>query len=533
MPFMLSRPWRRLRRKTWCGFEVVEVDPDEVEGAGLQVALCYTVEEELDIESNTAKKSVYLVTLPALKRVPTSEACPALKCPSSLSHEDIAGVIHHVFQWPLQSHNNASWGTAVGVDRFVIFRERHAPRNGETTGPYHWHVALRASASFRFAPYKRALSVNHGLASHWSCSHTGYWSAVRYGFMPSCKKKQDELDLQPFVWARDGNHPSLFDASQEPSTVCAMRRRRETKVLAAANTGKPEPRPTEMDLYPVVVRNGFRNNHDDYTAGEKLIKWLKQYASPALFQFAFKNRQKLSSLIDDVWSWETVDDYLLLHGQSRLDLLRAAARTNCSCGGAWYNTACWTLRRNGIDIPALCKDVLKSLRDGRREDTPVIALMGRLGGEGKSFFLSPLQNVFGLENMQMTPQPGSFPLLGLERKKVVLLDDWVFDDSVLSLSAQLLWYEGKAFPVTRPQNKDYSGHLLYKGTAPIFATCKEKDLGPLMAKANWAASQGRPSEHTMLLRRLKVYTFHQPFRLQSHISECPSCFARLVLECGV
>ena len=60
--------------------------------------------------------------------------------------------------------------------------------------------------------------------------------------------------------------------------------------------------------------------------------------------------------------------------------------------------------------------------NGRREDVPVSVLMGRFGGEGKSFWLSPLRSVYGVEHVQATPQPGNFPLLGLERKKVVLLD---------------------------------------------------------------------------------------------------------------
>ena len=156
--------------------------------------------------------------------------------------------------------------------------------------------------------------------------------------------------------------------------------------------------------------------------------------------------------------------------------------------------------------------------------------MGRFGGEGKSFFLAPLRNVMGLENVQATPQPGSFPLLGLERRKVVLLDEWAFDTSVLPLCTQLLWYEGKSFPLTRPQNKDYSGHLLYTGSAPIFATCKEKELAPIMQKAQEATQLGQPSEWTMLLRRLKIFRFSVPLQdPRCKIPECPACFANLIM----
>ena len=127
------------------------------------------------------------------------------------------------------------------------------------------------------------------------------------------------------------------------------------------------------------------------------------------------------------------------------------------------------------------------------------------------------------------PQPGSFPLLGLERRKAVLLDEWAFDTSVLALSTQLLWYEGKPFPLTRPQNKEFNGHLLYQGTAPIFVTCKEKELEPIIAKAREAAQLGRPSEWTMLLRRLRIFTFAVPFPVSTRkIPECATCFARFL-----
>ena len=246
--------------------------------------------------------------------------------------------------------------------------------------------------------------------------------------------------------------------------------------------------------------------------------------------FAFKNRQKLSAIIDDVWSWETVDDFLQHNALTRMQLMQKARASPCQCNGQWHQVAWQALQRNSVDVHDLCSHVLWSLQEGRREDVPVLVLMGRFGGEGKSFFLAPLRNVMGLENVQATPQPGSFPLLGLERRKVVLLDEWAFDTSVLPLCTQLLWYEGKSFPLTRPQNKDYSGHLLYTGSAPIFATCKEKELAPIMQKAQEATQLGQPSEWTMLLRRLKIFRFSVPLQdPRCKIPECPACFANLIM----
>ena len=489
--------------------------------------------EELDKEDADRKKAVYLITVAALQCLGLQHGNAGLVCPSRLSREDIARAIKDAFAHPSYANvGNQARGALATLECFVVFLERHSASADGGQGKVHFHIAVKASTSFRFMPYKRALRERHGLATHWSTVHTGYWSTVRYGCMPTPKKPRAELDPTPFAWSRDGTHPPLFEVAQEPTTAVALSRRREFKVKQAAEEGNPEPRPTEMDLYPIIVQQGFRNTPDDYVADKKLVQFLKNFGTPALVQFAFKNRHKLAGLIDDVWSWETVGDALALVAQSRLERLSAAAQEPCVCGGRWRSLAEHAMQANGINPEFLCTDIYRLLKDGRREDRPVVVLAGHQGGEGKSFFFAPLKNVFGVENVQSTPQPGSFPLLGLEKKKVVLLDEWCFDAAVLPLATQLLWYEGKAFPVTRPQNKDYTGHLLYQGSAPIFVTCKEKDLQPIINGAQHAMQTGTASENTMLLRRLRVYRLCQklPVGPNEHVLECPACFSSMVLH---
>lgn len=279
MPAMLSVPTRRLRRKTWIGFHIIEEEePTEPRHAGQitttwQGFLCV---EALEAEPKTAKKSVYLVTLPALRWISEGGSSRGLLCPSQWKHEDVARVILDVFKNPAYTANNEEWGTSIELECFVIFRERHALVAGDLERHYHWHVAVKASGSFRFAAFKRALSLRHCLASHWSTSHNGYWSAVRYGYMPSENKPQVELDTDPWKWSKSGTHPPLFETSQEPTTAAALQRRRENKVMKACSAGKPEPRPTEMDLYPVIVMQGFRNTPDDMTADKRLVQYLKR-----------------------------------------------------------------------------------------------------------------------------------------------------------------------------------------------------------------------------------------------------------------
>ena len=45
----------------------------------------------------------------------------------------------------------------------------------------------------------------------------------------------------------------MFEVCQEPSTAAALSRSREAEVKLAEELGKPEPRPTEMDLHPIIV----------------------------------------------------------------------------------------------------------------------------------------------------------------------------------------------------------------------------------------------------------------------------------------
>ena len=107
---------------------------------------------------------------------------------------------------------------------------------------------------------------------------------------------------------------------------------------------------------------------------------------------------------------------------------------------------------------------------------------------------------------------------------------------MLPFSTQCLWYDGSALPITRPQNQTgVSGHILYQGTAPVFATAKLAD----MEEALYAAAQpdpqtGRPgnADASMIWRRLKVFAFNTKMRKPTgaKIPYCPRCFAELVLR---
>ena len=447
-------------------------------------------------------RKVFLITFSHPQVAASAEGFPLVP-PERFSRGEVATKVKEAFGSPVadpawQRRNPLYAPVPVAVVKLVVYREMHKDTE-VSVGHAHYHVAVLLARVVRFPTFKRALLYHFGLASNWSLTHSGYWSAVRYGVMPSPDKPQSSLDPCPLAWAASGQHPDLMESCHEPHTASATRARRDQSLKAASEAAKPEPRVQEIDIWPIIVQHGFKNTPDDTFAAERLIQHAKSYCSPNIVAFLFKNRHRLSSLIDDIWAWETVDDILALAGRTRTDIFAAAVREPCSCGGRWIERVRHALGVNQINVGELCHNVLLSLERGRGETAPVVVLAGKQGGEGKSLFLSPLTAIFGEDNVQHTPQKGNFPLLGIEHKRIALLDEWRFDESVLSMPLQLLWFEGKTVLVTRPQNiQGVTGNILYRGSAPIFITTKQNAITALAAQSVAGASP----ESSMLLRRL-------------------------------
>ena len=481
----------------------------------------------LRAEEGRGNNKVYLVTIPHPHSMQHG-----LRAPAGYDRKQMVCVMQDVFARPVYDAsdvaNQARPRSGVPLERLCVFQERHA------SGELHYHIAVTAARSFRFMAYKRALLQRWGLASHWS-GHDGYWSCVRYGYLPTPKKPQCSLDPRPEAWQREGEHPPLSQVAQEPNTALALQGRREAAVKALAEKGKAAPRASEMDLYAIIADQGFRNTPDDRTAHKRLALYCKEHCSPEIYRFAFQNRQKLSGLIDSVWEWEEMAQDLATTSLTRLERLRRAGTTPCTCGGLWRRVAENALTQNGIDPADFAEHVFLLFRDGRREDRKVVVLVGRFGGEGKSFLLAPLRAIFG-DDVFEPPKDREgtrFPLLGLETKQVVLLDEWSFiADHGVSLNTQLIWMEGKPVPIARPQNNSlYQGHLMYKGKAPVLVTCKEKEMGPVLEEAEQAIRAGTPTAATMLLRRMRRYHLALPLPVppDTHVPECSCCFAQMVL----
>ena len=509
---------KRLRAKT----------PPPAPSQRVLVALDGLDQDEADQDH---KRQVYLVTFAH----PRSQG---LTAPGSKSKRQMLQLFLESCAEPIFSDSRShSEGRSVALKYVAVFREYHAADSEGAANP-HDHIAVMAMRQFRYLPVKRALRERYGLASHWSGSHDGYWSPIRYLSWPSPKKPDASLDARPVLWAAPPlEHPRLEDCRNEPLTAAALRSRREKKDRAAAEAGVAAGRITEMDVWGVVVQNGFRNTDDNMNAAMQLGTWAKAHGSDTMRHWLFKNRTKLNNLIDDIWKWEHLETHLAAASRSRIDALHDAAKGPCACRGVWCEHVLESFRLNDINAEELCGDILAALKNGRGESTPVLVLAGIRGGEGKSLFLKALRTVFGSDHVFSSPQAGGFALLDLPGKKVVFLDEWRFDNAIVPYAVQDQWYDGSSVTIPRPQNvQGQIGHFDYKGSAPIFATSTLADLQYLETMAANYPRTGLPrnTEASMMFRRLKIYRYwHKINKPPPKTPYCGHCFAQLILNRGV
>ena len=214
-------------------------------------------------------RTVYLVTLPHPKQERSQEGVK-LVAPESMSKENVFRCFFDACAHPDYRDARAlAAGAVVTLETGGLFRESHRV-NDQGEVHMHDHLPIRAQR-FRFLPVKRALLLRHGLASHWSLSHTGYWSAIRYCAVASQSKPVAALDAYPILWARGTVHPALEDCINEPITAAALRKRSWKATQAKVEEGK-EAKVTEMDVWALVVRTKIQNTDEDPTAHLQLAE---------------------------------------------------------------------------------------------------------------------------------------------------------------------------------------------------------------------------------------------------------------------
>ena len=242
---------------------------------------------DLFTENSNAKNQVYLVT--CAHPTQTHSVCGVpLRAPSSYDHQTLLTALLDACRNPCYDRGNQARNfEGVRLLRCLIAAEYH---NGNVTGVKyrHYHIALQAFNSFRFKTIKRALLERYGIATHWSTTHVGYWSALGYLVRKSDKKPVSCLDPKPLAWHHEGKVEDQRALSSRPTTASSIAARREKALEAAEATGQSEPKPSEIDVWPIIVRHDIRNDHDNQDGVDRLIRVAKDSCSPTMVKFLFK-----------------------------------------------------------------------------------------------------------------------------------------------------------------------------------------------------------------------------------------------------
>ena len=190
--------------------------------------------DEVGAENEGAQQLVYLGT--AAHILPETAAVTNLVDVSQFSLADISMMVRDSFNKPQEldpRRGRRPRAIQEYVAKIVVKPEKHQ------NGKIHYHWAVKLSSKLGFLSAKKTLRERYQIATHWSCSHKHFYSALRYLTCPS-PKKPEQVDLKQLdVWTCDGRELDLFAESQEPFQAAAWKLRREKHEREAAG-GPPK-----------------------------------------------------------------------------------------------------------------------------------------------------------------------------------------------------------------------------------------------------------------------------------------------------
>ena len=372
--------------------------------------------EDMGPEKASVKLRVYLGTLSRV--LPETLRSRDLCDLSGLSREYVGTLVRDAWDRPVSvsgaGRPRAEEGNGQSVvDMMVVVREAHE------SGEVHFHVAVKLARSLRFLPAKAALRQRHRVASHWSCSHTQFWSAVRYCHIPS--ERKPEVDSQPYTWSADGSNMDLFALSQEPFTARMWKRRREDNEKAAAGVKKARSF-TKLDLTATVLDQGLKS-------AAAILSYAQENGTAAMQKFVHQHQRRLKEFLEDAREWETARAVAAAERESDWELLCRTADGQCPHGASCpYEAAAAELFDRNKDV--LSKVQLGfALREvivkGPSKTTRTPLIVGPTN-TGKTTLILPFDQLFGFKHVFHKPALHSkFALRNiLKAKRFLLWDDF-------------------------------------------------------------------------------------------------------------
>eukprot|EP00973_Karenia_brevis_P078686 10922065-Karenia_brevis.AAC.1 len=314
-----------------------------------QAVLSIMVEEGTDapwltVADEEARNQVFLVTFSALLNREQEGTVPAglppLRDPSKLTKPDLRDAMLDAIANPIFERGPMGGRPRkdglLQAHTLVLGQEPHATRPDDK----HTHIAVKVTPVTIFLPMKRALRQRHGLASHWSTSHTQLWSAVRYITTPTEKKK--DVDPEPLAWTASGVPLNLYEASQEAWNAAVLKRRRETAAMkplegktAGRKNGTTKERFSKMDFTNMVIAEDLKTPAD-------VMAYVQDKGSSLMQSWVCKQQRRLKEMIEEAFQWEQARQESHNLKKSDWSIIEECAQKTCACGAdgcVWWAAA--------------------------------------------------------------------------------------------------------------------------------------------------------------------------------------------------
>lgn len=402
------------------------------------------------------------------------------------------------------------------VQKLVVFQEEH--EDGEP----HFHVAVLLASERRWLAAKRTLRLRDKLPSHFSASHSQFWSAVRYGAIATCQKPI--VDEHPFQWSLDGLDWSLFETAQEPWTARCWRKRgeqAERKRLCGESQGKAKF--SKLDLTAVIIDKKLKSSAD-------VLAYAQDHGTQKMQEWVCQNQRKLPDFVQEAFEWEAARETSKLDKETEWALLCRMADQVCHhgplCGYAAAAEQFFVANALTLDGGELAATLRAIIMSGPSKTTRCPFLVGP-SNSGKTTLLLPFDDLFGHARVFHKPALSStFPLVNLSKnKRFLFFDDFrpvEYAQGTIDVGTFLSLFNGHPFEIRQSQafkhgNEDFAWQ---KGCC---LTAKEKELWE-----PWGVVSPEDVQH--MKNRMRVFTCTAVLKDLRRTQPCVSCMCKWIRD---
>ena len=473
--------------------------------------------EGLGVEAPTAKRQVYLVTISHV--LPGHVRTADLRDLATLSRQEIGEAVRLAFDQPLRGTKPRADDEPV-VTKLVVYQEGHQD------GSKHFHVAVRLTKSLTWGLAKRTLRTRDHVAAHFSSTHTQFWSAVRYGYMPTLAKP--EVDAEPLSWSCNGGWGSLdlFAESQRPWNADIWMRRSEAaeKAASASSSQKARCKFNKLDLTSIILAKGL-------TTVAALLEYTQNHGTEAMQLFVHQRQKFLKEYLAEAQEWGGAQQQAAADRQTDWALVCQTATKACPHGEScpYATAAAMFFEANSAtlslaDLAAALRNIIVA---GPSKTTRAPMIVGPTNS-GKSTLVLPFDDVFGFTNVFHKPAlNSSFALRNiLKQKRFLFWDDYqpvVFGQKTVPVSTFLSLFQGQPFEVQVSQSFN-DGNIDFEWHHGCVLTAKAESL--------WTPMPGVDAEDVRHMQSSRLLLFQSTAQVKhlKYTAPCARCMCSWIVD---